>query len=185
MLRSDPWNKFIKRPDSQSDMRCRRHAHATPIVWRRLDRLLPAPLIDRRAQSQEVNVPRRFTDYRIGCAGRGRGNIQSGAYICAEKERAFMSEERDDQERPCLHCMIVELIDDFFAEYPATTGEPDTIDTDEVITAIAKTVAELTCSQDGAIRQQLIERLMSEIVNYDTEFRRDDGTGAIGSVARH
>ena len=96
-----------------------------------------------------------------------------------------MSEERDDQERPCLHCMIVELIDDFFAEYPATAGEPDTIDTDEVITAIAKTVAELTCSQDGAIRQQLIERLMSEIMNYDAEFRRDDGTGAIGSAARH
>ena len=96
-----------------------------------------------------------------------------------------MSEERDDQERPCLHCMIVKLIDDFFAEYPANTGESDTIDTDEVITAIAKTVAELTCSQDGAIRQQLIERLMSEIMNYDTEFRRDDGTVAIGSAARH
>jgi hypothetical protein len=96
-----------------------------------------------------------------------------------------MSDERNDQERPCLHCMIVELIDDFFAEYPATTGEPDTIDTDEVLTAIAKTVAELTCSQDGAIRQQLIERLMSEIMNYDTEFRRDDGTGAIRSDARH
>ena len=30
-----------------------------------------------------------------------------------------MSEERIDQERPCLHCMMVELIDDFFAEYPA------------------------------------------------------------------
>lgn len=55
-----------------------------------------------------------------------------------------MSEERDDQERPCLHCMMVELIDDFFAEYPATTGEPNTIDTDEVVTAIAKTMAELT-----------------------------------------
>ena len=51
-----------------------------------------------------------------------------------------MSEERDDQERPCLHCMMVELIDDFFAEYPAATGEPDTIDTDEVFTAIAKDV---------------------------------------------
>jgi hypothetical protein len=127
----------------------------------------------------------RKTESSRGCLGRGRGNIQAGAYICAEKERAFMSEERDDQERPCLHCMIVGLIDDFFAEYPATTGEPDTIDTDEVITAIAKTVAELTCSQDGAIRQQLIERLMSEIMNYDAEFRRDDGTGAIGSAARH
>ena len=96
-----------------------------------------------------------------------------------------MSEERDDQERPCLHCMIVELIDDFFAEYPANTGELDTIDTSEVITAIAKTVAELTCSQDSAIRQQLIEQLMREIMNYDAEFRRDDGTGAIGSAARH
>jgi len=53
-----------------------------------------------------------------------------------------MSEKRDDQERPCLHCMMIELIDGFFAEYPATPGEPDTIDTDEVVTAIAKTMAE-------------------------------------------
>jgi hypothetical protein len=44
-----------------------------------------------------------------------------------------MSDERDDQERPCLHCMIVELIDDFFDEYPAATGESDTIDPDEVV----------------------------------------------------
>ena len=35
---------------------------------------------------------------------------------------AFMSEERIDQERPCLHFMMVELIDDFFAEYPAPAG---------------------------------------------------------------
>jgi hypothetical protein len=41
-----------------------------------------------------------------------------------------MSEDRDDQERPYLHCMMVELIDDFLAEYPAIAGEPDTIDTD-------------------------------------------------------
>ncbi len=57
-----------------------------------------------------------------------------------------MSDEREDQERPCLHCMMVELIDDFFAEYPATPGRSDTVDTeegDEVIVAIAKTVAEL------------------------------------------
>ena len=96
-----------------------------------------------------------------------------------------MSVERDDQERPCLHCMMLELIDDFFAEYPAASDEPDAIDTDEVVTAIAKTVAELTCGQDGTIRQQLIEQLMREIVDYDAEFRRDAGTGAIGSDARH
>ena len=96
-----------------------------------------------------------------------------------------MSESRDDQERPCLHCMMVELIDDFFAEYPATAGEPDTIDTDEVIAAIAKTVAELTSGQDGTVRQQLIEQLMREIMNYDAEFRRDAETGAAGSDARH
>ena len=56
-----------------------------------------------------------------------------------------MSDDQEaNEERPCLHCLFVALIDDFFAEYPAATGEPDTIDTDEVIAAVAKTVAELT-----------------------------------------
>ncbi len=95
-----------------------------------------------------------------------------------------MSEE-DNEKRPCLHCMIVELIDEFFAEYPATTGEADTIDTDEVITAVAKTVAELTCSQSGTIRQQVIEKLMREIMENDAQFRQEDAVGVTGSVARH
>ena len=99
-----------------------------------------------------------------------------------------MSEEGNEQERPCLHCMMVELIDDFFAEYPAAPGGSDTVDTeeaDEVIVAIAKTVAELTSRQVGLIRQQLIDSLMSEIMNYDAEFRREDSAGSIGSHARH
>jgi hypothetical protein len=99
-----------------------------------------------------------------------------------------MSDKQNDQERPCLHCMIVDLIEDFFAEYPATAGGSDKVDTseaDEVIVAIAKTLAELTSGQDGAIRQQLIEQLMREIMNYDAEFRREDAAGSIGSHARH
>jgi hypothetical protein len=96
-----------------------------------------------------------------------------------------MREERDDQERPSLHCLMVDVIDDFFAEYPAATDDPDAIDPAEVVTAIAKTVAELTCSQHGAIRQQMIEQLMREIMDYDAEFRRETETGAIGSDARH
>jgi hypothetical protein len=99
-----------------------------------------------------------------------------------------MSDEPNNQERPCLHCMMVELIDDFFAEYPATAGGSDKVDTgeaNEVIVAVAKTVAELTSQQDGTIRQQLIEQLTREIMNYDAEFRREDAAGAIGSHARH
>ena len=99
-----------------------------------------------------------------------------------------MSNERSDQERPCLHCMMVELIDDFFAEHPAKAGSSDKVDTgeaDEVIVAIAKTVAELTSGQDGAIRQQLIEQLMREILYYDEEFRHEDVMGVSGSHARH
>ena len=96
-----------------------------------------------------------------------------------------MSEEQDEEERPCLHCMMVELIDDFFAAYPADTGQTDTIDSDEVVTALAKTVAELTCDLGGSDRQRLIEQLMHEIMNYDAEFRRDAETGATGSVLRH
>jgi hypothetical protein len=75
--------------------------------------------------------------------------------------------------------MTVELIDDFFAEHPAT-ADPDKVDTseaDEVIDAIAETVAELTSQQDGLIRQQLMRE------NYDV--RREDAAGVIGSYARH
>src|SRR5262249_54552155 len=139
----------------------------------------------RKSASRSAPIIRRMTSIRHSmCSGTLSAN-DAAVRSLVLKGRAFMSEERDDQERPCLHCMIVELIDDFFAEYPATTDESDTIDTDEVITAIAKTVAELTCSQDGTIRQQLIERLMREIMNYDAEFRQDHGTGATGSAARH
>ena len=44
---------------------------------------------------------------------------------------AFMSDQREDQERPRLHCLIVELIDDFFAEYPPAPGGSDKVDTEE------------------------------------------------------
>ena len=72
-----------------------------------------------------------------------------------------MSDQREDQERPCLHCLIVELIDDFFAEYPATAGSDkvDTDEADEVIDAIAKTVAELTSQQDGVRKDRALRRV--------------------------
>jgi hypothetical protein len=54
--------------------------------------------------------------------------------------------------------MMDELIDDFFAEYPATPGGSDKVDTDEadeVIVAIAKTVAELTeFRRDAGVKNQ-------------------------------
>ena len=96
-----------------------------------------------------------------------------------------MPEAQDTEERPCLHCMMVELIEDFFAENPATSGEPDTIDTDEVIIALAKTVADLTCSQSNTGRQQIVEALMREIMEYDAEFRRENASGGVISAVRH
>ena len=97
-----------------------------------------------------------------------------------------MSEDQEvGEERPCLHCLMVELIDNFFAEYPVATGEPNTIDTDEVITAVAKTVAELTSSQERAVRQNMIEHLKREIINFDVEFRQQEAMGVPSSDARH
>jgi hypothetical protein len=46
-------------------------------------------------------------------------------------------------------------------------------------------MAELTWRQDGSIRQQIIEKLMREIMDYDAEFRRDNGISAVGSGVRH
>ena len=61
----------------------------------------------------------------------------------------------------------------------------DTAEADEVIDAIAKTVAELTSQQGGIIRQQVIESLMGQIVHYDEEFRRENAASAVGSHAKH
>jgi hypothetical protein len=94
-------------------------------------------------------------------------------------------DQNEDEERPCLHCLIVEVIDDFFAEYPVSSEEPDTVDTQEVIIAIAKTVAELTYSQDATGRQEMIEQLMREVMIYDAEYRQQDELGRAGSDARH
>jgi len=100
--------------------------------------------------------------------------------------RAVMSGDQEaNEERPCLHCLIVELVDDFFAENPVAPDEPNAIDTDELITAVAKTVAELTSSQGGSVRQSMIEQLMREIMKYDTQFRQQEAMGAPSSDARH
>jgi hypothetical protein len=72
-------------------------------------------------------------------------------------------------------------------EHAATAGSDkvDTGEADEVIDAIAKTVAELTSQQAGIIRRQVIEQLMQEIMHYDAEFRREEATSAVGSSAKH
>jgi hypothetical protein len=71
--------------------------------------------------------------------------------------------------------------------YPAA-AESDKVDkeeADEVIGAIAKTVAELTSQQDGVVRQQVIEQLMQQIMHYDGEFRQEEASSAVGSHAKH
>ena len=83
--------------------------------------------------------------------------------------------------------VLIRGTDDFFAEYPAraASDKVDTDEADEVIDAVAKTVAELTSKQDGVIRQQVIEQLMRQIMHYGGEFRREEATSAVGSNAKH
>jgi hypothetical protein len=100
-------------------------------------------------------------------------------------DEQMADEQGDDEERPCLHCLIVEVVDGFFAEYPVSADAPDVIDTDEVITALAKTVAELTCGQDAATRQTIIDQLTQGVMEYDAEYRQQDQLGQAGSHARH
>ena len=123
----------------------------------------------------------------IMMSGRSRARVAmpNGLdYIFAVPKGLFMSAEPNEpDERPCLHCSITELIEDFFAEYPAE--EADTIDTDEVIEALAKTVAEMTAVQDESARQQIVERLMQQIMAYDAEYRKEDAIGGQRSGARH
>ena len=75
-----------------------------------------------------------------------------------------------NDERPCLHCLIADVIDDFYAEYGSLSGEKDTVDVDEIITALAKTVAEMTYGSNATLRQRIVEDLMREISEFETEF---------------
>jgi hypothetical protein len=79
------------------------------------------------------------------------------------------STESND-ERPCLHCLIADVIDDFYAEYGSLSGDKDAVDVDEIITALAKTVAEMTYGSNAALRQRILEDLMREISEFETEF---------------
>jgi len=60
-----------------------------------------------------------------------------------------------NDERPCLHCLIGDLIDEFYAQYGSLSGEANAIDVDEIITALAKTVAEMTFGSDAVERQRV------------------------------
>jgi len=75
-----------------------------------------------------------------------------------------------NEERPCLHCLIGDVIDDFYAEYGSLSGEKDAIDVGEIITALAKTVAELTFGSDATLRQRVLEDLVREIAQFEAEF---------------
>jgi hypothetical protein len=90
-----------------------------------------------------------------------------------------------DDERPCLHCLIGDLIDEFYREYGSPSGEPDTVDAGEIIMALAKTVAETTYDADPVQRQSLIEEMMREIAKCEAEFRERSKREGPASAARH
>src|SRR5262249_286855 len=83
---------------------------------------------------------------------------------------AMSDNTESNDERPCLHCLIGDVIDDFYAEYGSLMGEKDAIDVDEIITALAKTVAELTYGSDAALRQRILDDLMREVSEFEPEF---------------
>ena len=91
-----------------------------------------------------------------------------------------MSDTTETDDRPCLHCLIGDVIDDFYAEYGSTSGERDTLDLDEVVSALAKTVADLTYGSDAATRQGILEHLTREIAMFEEEY-----ANAPPSEARH
>jgi hypothetical protein len=92
-------------------------------------------------------------------------------------------EANDD--RPCLHCLIADLIDEFYEQYGSLTGEPETVDVSEIITAFAKIVAELTFSSDATLRKRILKQFAGEVSKFEVEFREGDTTGAPSSGARH
>jgi hypothetical protein len=96
-----------------------------------------------------------------------------------------MSENPEaNDDRPCLHCLVGDLINEFYAEHGSLSGESDTIDVDEIITALAKIVADMTSSCDTTLRQRILEDLRREIARFQAEFEVEYAD-ASGSEVRH
>ena len=86
----------------------------------------------------------------------------------------FKSQEQIEHERRCLHCRMLQLIGDFFAEFPTTTDQLNApVDTGEVLDAIAKLVADITWCQPRAQRLDMVRHLRAAIKFYEKHSRRD------------
>jgi hypothetical protein len=81
-----------------------------------------------------------------------------------------------NDERPCLHCLIADLIDEFYAEYGSPSGEKDTVDMDEIISALGKVVAEMTYGSDAEVRRRVLEDLTQEIARFEEEYANSPGS---------
>jgi hypothetical protein len=56
--------------------------------------------------------------WQVGDFGERLESDASGLLMVGPRGKSVMAEPESEQERPYLHCMMVELIDDFFAEFP-------------------------------------------------------------------
>src|SRR5258708_28105263 len=62
-----------------------------------------------------------------------------------QSEREVMSDNPEvEDERPCLHCLIGDLIDEYYGEYGSPGGESGVIDVGGIIASVAKIVAGVT-----------------------------------------
>jgi hypothetical protein len=106
--------------------------------------------------------------------------------VPVQSEREVMSDNPEvEDERPCLHCLIGDLIDEYYGEYGSPSGESDVIDVGEIMTALAKIVAEITSGSDAAEGRRIVEELSREISKYDAEYREHAPTGASSFDVRH
>jgi hypothetical protein len=90
-----------------------------------------------------------------------------------------------EDERPCLHCLIGDLIDEFYGEYGSPSGEPDVVDAGEIMMALAKTIAEITYDSDAVQRRELMDEFIREIAKCEAEFRDRATVEGPTSGARH
>jgi hypothetical protein len=86
------------------------------------------------------------------------------------------NDSESNDERPCLHCLIGDLIDEFYAEYGSTSGEKDTLDMDEIISALGKVIAEITFGSDATVRRGILEDLNREIAKFEAEYANTPGS---------
>jgi hypothetical protein len=100
-----------------------------------------------------------------------------------KNDSSLESQKQIEQARPCLHCALIQAIDDFFCEFPSDVDKYNAPqDTGEIFKGLTMLVADIIHCFDKTTRKRISKKFMDGVSKY---VRMLDAQNTIGSNTKH